>query len=182
MCGEMTFVGEPFLEHTGPLFNRIKSFIHAIRCAWSGLPTILLEGEKEITTPCLIEDSELAEFLPASLKVAAGFTLTSPGDPLYKRFLSHKLRFGKLLHRAAVALRESDVDDHIDATLAVSRAIDVYLLEYGITASAFNVLNKSYVMIREYVRFVLNFHLLIIPSAGCSAYGPNLNSYLALFC
>lgn len=106
------------------------------------------------------EDFELMEFLPTSLKVAAGFALTSPDDPLYQKFSEHKLRFGKLLHRAAEALRESDADDHIDAILAVSRAIDVYLLEYGITANAYSALNKSYTVVRECVYTCFVVHLL----------------------
>ncbi|GJJ09464.1 hypothetical protein Clacol_003687 [Clathrus columnatus] len=141
-------LGKPKSGWDGVWRNDFCRFVHAIRSTWSGLSTIILEKEKEVIT-CFTEDSELPEFLPIPLKVAAGFALTYPDDPLYQKFLNHKQRFGQLLHRAAVAFRESDVDDHIDATLAVSRAIDVYLLEYGITASAFSALSKSYIVIRE---------------------------------
>lgn len=125
------------------------SYLHAVRSTWSGLPTIILEGQKEVVNPCVIEDSELPELLAVPLTIEAGYTLTDENDPRYQAVMAHRRQFGKVLHQASVALRESGVEDHIDAILAISRAIDVYLLEYGVTANAFSTLNKSYVLARE---------------------------------
>jgi proteasome activator subunit 4 len=127
------------------------SYLHAVRSAWNGLPTIILEGHKEVVNPCIIEDSELPELLAVPLTVEAGYTLTDENDPRYQTVMAHRRQFGNVLHQASVALRESGAEDHIDAILAISRAIDVYLLEYGVTANAFSTLNKSYVVVREWV-------------------------------
>ncbi|KAF8587289.1 ARM repeat-containing protein [Ramaria rubella] len=132
--------------------NDFCRYLHAVRSAWSGLPTIVLEGQKEVPNPCIIEDCELAELLTVPLTVEAGYTLTDPKDLRYQTVIAHKRQFGNLLHQASVALRESGVEDHIDAILSISRAIDVYLLEYGVTASAFGSLNKSYVVVRDLQR------------------------------
>lgn len=129
------------------------SYLHAVRSAWNGLPTIVLEGHKDVVNPCIIEDCELPDLLAVPLTVEAGYTLTDPNDVRYQAVMVHRRQFGSVLHQASVALRESGAEDHIDALLAISRAIDVYLLEYGVTANAFGTLNKSYVVVREYVFF-----------------------------
>jgi proteasome activator subunit 4 len=124
-------------------------YLHVVRSAWSGLPTFILEAQKEVANPCIIEDCEVSELLAVPLTVEAGYTLTDPKDPRYQTVIAHRKRFGNLLHRASVSLRDSGAEDHIDAVLSISRAIDAYLLEYGVTASAFSSLNKSYVVVRE---------------------------------
>jgi proteasome activator subunit 4 len=113
------------------------------------LPTIILEGEKKVVNPCILDGVEMIEFLPVPLRVEAGYTLTDPEDPRYQKVMTHKRHFGNLLHRASVALRESGAEDHIDAILSVSRAIDIYLLEYGVTAGTFGALSKGYAIVRE---------------------------------
>jgi proteasome activator subunit 4 len=167
-----------------PVCNRFLagSYLHAVRSAWSGLPTIVLEGRKEVVSPCVIEDCELSELLAVPLAVEAGFTLTDPDDPRYQTVMAHKRRFGDVLHQASVALRESGAEDHIDAILAISRAIDVYLLEYGVTAGAFGTLNKSYVVVREWVFFF--FHSIPMTNSlplVCNGCGPNPKYSLAWF-
>jgi len=83
------------------------------------------------------------------MDVEAGYTLTDPEDPRYQYVASTRRQFGELLHQASVALRESGEEDHIDAIISVSRAIDVYLLEYGVTPSTFASLSKGYTVVRE---------------------------------
>ena len=58
---------------------------------------------------------------------------------------------GKRRARTApgVLRQESEGEDHIDAVIAVSRAIDVYLLEYAMTRSSFESLTKAYRQARE---------------------------------
>lgn len=173
--------------HKYPLFFHVTSFagsyLHAVRSAWNGLPTIILEGHKEVVNPCVIEDCELSELLAVPLTVEAGYTLTDPNDPRYQAVMFHRRQFGRILHQASVAMRESSAEDHIDAILAISRAIDVYLLEYGVTAGAFSALNKSYVVVRECVYFhslkclyLINFLPLV-----CNGYGPNRNYFHVWF-
>lgn len=128
------------------------SYLHAARSVWGGLPTFLLMGEKNVVHPCLNEEIEVPELLVTPLDVKAGFVLTDPQHPQYKRAMAHRTRFGGLVHRAASVLsKESEGEDHIDAVIGVSRAIDVYLLEYAMTRSNFESLTKSYRQAREYV-------------------------------
>ena len=109
-------------------------------------------GEKNVVHPCLNEEIEVPELLVTPLDVKAGLVLTDPRHPQYKRAMAHRTRFGGLVHRAASVLsKESEGEDHIDAVIGVSRAIDVYLLEYAMTRSNFESLTKSYRQAREYV-------------------------------
>ncbi|TFK89763.1 ARM repeat-containing protein [Polyporus arcularius HHB13444] len=145
---------EALLETVGKWDNVARNdfcrYLHAARSVWGGLPTFLLLGDKEVINPCLNEDVEVPELLVTPLDVKAGFVLTDPNDPQYKRAIAHRSRFGQIVHRAADVLRrESEGEDHIDAVIAVSRAIDVYLLEYAMTRSNFESLTKAYRQARD---------------------------------
>lgn len=127
-----------------------QSYLHAARSIWGGLPTILLEGSKDVKNPCFYNDTEVEGLLVTPLNVESGFVLTNPSDPRYQKVLAHRARFGKVVHRAAVALGQKvEGEDHIDAVISVSKAIDVYLLEYAITRSTFDGLQKAYTVARE---------------------------------
>ncbi|KAL7285729.1 hypothetical protein ACG7TL_000834 [Trametes sanguinea] len=130
--------------------NDFCRYLHAARSVWGGLPTFLLQGAKDVVNPCMNEDIEVPELLVTPLDVKAGFVLTDPNDPQYQRAMAHRRRFGQIAHRAANVLRkESEGEDHIDAVIGVSRAIDVYLLEYAITRSTFESLTKAYRQARD---------------------------------
>lgn len=80
----------------------------------------------------------------------AGFSLENPEDSRYQVVHGHRTRFGNVIHKASVTLRqESEGEDHIDAVIGVSKAIDVYLLEYAMTRSSFDSLQKAYIASRE---------------------------------
>ncbi|KAI0762664.1 ARM repeat-containing protein [Fomes fomentarius] len=130
--------------------NDFCRYLHAVRSVWGGLPTFLLLGDKEVVNPCLNEDIEVPELLVTPLDVKAGFVLTDSSSPQYQRAIAHRARFGTIIHRASNVLRqESEVEDHIDAVIGVSRAIDVYLLEYAMTRSNFESLTKAYRQARD---------------------------------
>ncbi|KAH9922007.1 ARM repeat-containing protein [Epithele typhae] len=130
-----------------------RSIPHAARSLWGSLPTFLLMGEKDVVNPCLNDEIEIPELLVAPLEVKAGFTLSDSSDPQYKRAMAHRTHYGKLIHRASNLLRnQTQGEDHIDAVIGVSRAIDVYLLEYAMTRSNFESLTKSYRQARDAIR------------------------------
>lgn len=105
---------------------------------------------KDVKSSCLNYDIEIPELLVTPLDVKAGFVLTDPNSPQYQRAIAHRKRFGAIVHRAASLLTDqSEGEDHIDAVVAVSRAIDVYLLEYAMTRSNFESLTKAYRQARE---------------------------------
>lgn len=134
------------------LTTTLVSFLHPVRSIWSGLPTFLKEGEKEVAHPCFYPDIEHPELLVTPLDVQAGFVLESPADPRYKQATAHRERFGQVIHRAANALQHTqEGEDHIDAVITVSKAIDVYLLEYAMTRSSFESLQQAYTVSRECV-------------------------------
>ena len=117
---------------------------------WSGLSTLFLEGNKDSSHPHLYKDLELEELLVRPLGLKAGFALEDPTDPRYQKAVAHRSRFGNVLHRATIALQQKqEGEDHIDAVIAVSKAIDVYLLEYAMTRTAFEALQKTYTVTRE---------------------------------
>ncbi|KAF7789210.1 hypothetical protein EIP86_000151 [Pleurotus ostreatoroseus] len=138
------------LGYGGPSYLRLKRHLHHIRCMWSGLPTIYREQDKVADKPHLYEDLELDELLVKPLAVKAGFVLEDPSDPRYQKVLAHRTRFGQVIHRAAVSLRQpQEGEDHIDAVISVSKAIDVYLLGYAMTRTEFDALQKTYSVTRD---------------------------------
>ncbi|KAI8995384.1 ARM repeat-containing protein [Trametes punicea] len=130
--------------------NDFCRYLHAARSVWGGLPTFLRQSAKNVVNPCMNLDVEVPELLVTALDVKAGFVLTDPNDPQYQRAMAHRARFGHIAHKAANVLRqENEGEDHIDAVIGVSRAIDVYLLEYAITRSNFESLTKAYRQARD---------------------------------
>jgi proteasome activator subunit 4 len=114
------------------------------------LPTFYQEQSKEVVNLCLNEGVELAELLVSHLQVKAGFTLTDPEDPRYQKVAGHRTRFGLVSQRAASALRQNTGgEDHIDAVIGITKAIDVFLLDYGLSRSNFDALQKNYAQARE---------------------------------
>ena len=117
---------------------------------WSGLPTLYQEHAKVVTNPCLNNDYEIPGLLVSHIDVNAGFSLTDPKDPRYQAVLKHRTRFGETIHRAATTLRHgTEGEDHIDAVIAVAKAIDGFLLEYGMTRGNYDGLQKNYSQARE---------------------------------
>lgn len=95
-------------------------------------------------------DTESFQLVVSHLQMEAGFTLTNPSDPRYKEVSNFRTRFGDVCRRAASSLRsDTEDEDHIDAVIGVARAIDVYLLDYGLTKSSWDSLQKNYTQARE---------------------------------
>lgn len=86
----------------------------------------------------------------ASLDVKAGFTLEDASDHRYQKAAAYRLRYGDMCQRAAFALRQKiGSEDHIDAVIGVTRAIDTFMLGYGLNRSDFDSLQKNYEQARE---------------------------------
>lgn len=133
--------------------NDFCRYLHAVRSVWSGLSNLFQEGPKEVVNPCLDQETEVPELLLTHLDVKACFVLTDPHDPRYQRAVAHRLRYGRVIHQAALALQKPNGgEDHIDALISLSKAIDVYLLEYAMTRSNFDTLRKSYAQARDSTR------------------------------
>ncbi|KAI0094551.1 ARM repeat-containing protein [Irpex rosettiformis] len=166
--GEVDFVLEIMDKIAGPALDRIEAlldtagrwdnvgrndfcrFLHPVRSMWSGLPTFLKEGQKEVKNPCLYPETELQELLVTPIDVKAGFVLENPSDTRYQRAAAHRARFGNVIHRATTVLQHNqEGEDHIDAVISISKAIDVYLLEYAMTRSTFDSLQQAYTVSRD---------------------------------
>jgi proteasome activator subunit 4 len=63
------------------------------------------------------------------------------------------MKFGNVVQRAASTLRQNTngEEDHTDAVLGVAKAIDVFMLEYGMSRTNFNTLQQNYTKAREWV-------------------------------
>lgn len=102
--------------------------------------------------PCLNPATEIPEMIVSYLDVKAGFTLDNPDDLQYKRAMLHRHQFGEVSAKAASTLRQNtDGEDHTDAVIGVTRAIDTYLLCYGLNRGDFDSMQKNYAQAREYV-------------------------------
>ncbi len=131
-------------------FCHTSRYLHAVRSTWVGLPTIYKEQYQESANPCLNLDIEISELVISHLDVEAGFTLTDPADPRYQHILKARRSFGEVLQRASSALRRNTGgDDHVDAVISVTRAVDTYLLGYGLSRSDFDSIQKNYAHARE---------------------------------
>ncbi|KAK7058314.1 Proteasome activator BLM10 [Paramarasmius palmivorus] len=130
--------------------NDFCRYLQACRAIWAGLPTLLKEAPKEVPNHRIYEDIESFGLLVPHLEVEAGFTLCDPKDSRYQKVYSHRTRFGEVIQKCAVKLRQkTEGEDHIDAVMAVSKAIDVYLLDYALTKGRFDSLQKSYSTTRD---------------------------------
>lgn len=84
------------------------------------------------------------------LDVAAGFALTDPGDPRYQKTVAWRETLGGVLLAASASLRHlTGGEDHTDAVISVTRAIDAYLLSYAVNRAEFDSLQKNYAQARE---------------------------------
>ncbi|THV06075.1 hypothetical protein K435DRAFT_712109 [Dendrothele bispora CBS 962.96] len=145
---------EALLESTHSWDNAARNdfcrFLQASRAIWAGVPTFMKENPKEVQNHCMYDDIESLNLLVPHLDVEAGFTLTDTADPKYQKVLQARTRFGNVLGRAAMLLRQkTEGEDHIDAVIGVSKAIDVYLLDYALDKSHFDSLQKSYTSARD---------------------------------
>ncbi|KAF8807254.1 hypothetical protein BYT27DRAFT_7189352 [Phlegmacium glaucopus] len=130
--------------------NDFCRYLHASRSVWIGLPTFLQEQQKDVPNPCLNEEYELPELLVSHLDVKAGFTLTDPNDPRYQKVTKSRHRFGEVVLRAAATFRSNtNGEDHIDAVIGVARAIDTYLLVYGMNRTDFDAMQKNFTQARD---------------------------------
>ncbi|KAG2062138.1 hypothetical protein BDR06DRAFT_978583 [Suillus hirtellus] len=130
--------------------NDFCRYLLFVRSIWSGLPSFLKEGPKDVVHPCLDPEIELEELIVDHIDVKAGFILTDLNDPCYQQALQHRIRFGNVTHLAAVALRQiQGGEDHLDAVVAVVKAIDTYFLDYGMSRADFITLQKNFAQSRE---------------------------------
>ncbi|KAG6889358.1 hypothetical protein C0995_001423 [Termitomyces sp. Mi166 len=133
--------------------NDFCRYLYACRATWGGLSTFFKEQPKEVVNPCF-NDVELAEMIVVALDMNAGFTLTDASDLRYQKAAAYRLRYGDVCQRAAFALRQKiGSEDHIDAVIGVTRAIDTFMLGYGLNRSDFDSLQKNYDQARDANRF-----------------------------
>jgi len=135
-------------EHRHGHLSTVR-LLHACRAVWGGLATFYQDPPKEVTNLCL-NDTEAPELIVSFLDVKAGFTLTDPDDPRYHKAVRYRKMFGEVCRRAASALRyNAEGEDHIDAVLSITRAIDTFMMGYALNRGDFESLQKNYTQARE---------------------------------
>lgn len=161
-------VVETLLEHTSKwdsvARNDFCRYMHAARCTWVGLSTFIKLPAVESPNSLLVDAYEMPELILSHLDMKCGFALSSPEDPRYQKVLGLRERYGHVVLRAASLLRQNvSGEDHIDALVTVTRAVDTYLLGYCASRGQYEALQKSYKASREYG---LNWYLFV----SCGAY------------
>jgi hypothetical protein len=97
-------------------------------------------------------NSEVERLVVQTIDVESGFALVDSSDQRHQLAYSQRLRLGRVLHGAALALKqEHEGEDHIDAVISVVKGIDSYLLDYALSRGDFDNLQKSYATARESV-------------------------------
>ncbi|KAG8770133.1 hypothetical protein FRC12_004487 [Ceratobasidium sp. 428] len=145
-------IDAPDSQRDGVWRNDLCRHLHVIRSAWSGLATIILINKTQAANPLVDEEIETAELIPQAMVIQSGFALQVPSDKRYQLVLSHRIRFGELLHHAAVALKSTDTEDHIDLVMSVLRGFDTYLLDYGVTRDTYAGVKKQYEVSKQLTR------------------------------
>jgi len=131
-------------------FLIVYRYLNACRAILIGLPTFLKENFKNVAHPCINEEHEVAALVISQLDVSAGFTLTDPKEPRYQKVLGWRTDFGRVILAASGSLRQlAGGEDHTDAVIGVTRAIDAFLLSYAVNRSEFDSLQKNYAQARE---------------------------------
>ena len=116
-----------------------------------------MQEQEKAFNPSFNTEYELPELLLSHLDVKAGFTLTDPNDPRYQKVAKNRNRFGEVVQHAAATFRNNtNSEDHIDAVIGVVRAIDTFLLVYGLNRSDFDGIQKNYTQAREFVSSLLH--------------------------
>lgn len=78
--------------------------------------------------------------------------MTDPDDPRYQKVARSRHHFGEVvLHAAATFRTNTHSEDHIDAVIGITRAIDTYLLVYGMNRTDFDAMEKNFTQAREFV-------------------------------
>ncbi|KAF8922284.1 armadillo-type protein [Mucidula mucida] len=167
---EIAFVLEILDELHTPLLNKVEElvtrteswnssdrndfcrYLNTCRSMWGGLSTFIQDLPKEVDNACINEETELSDLLVSCLPMNAGFVL-NPSDPRYVKASAHRIRFGVVSRHAATTLRQqTEGEDHIDAVINVVKAMDTFLLDYGIGKESFESVQKSYVQARDTAR------------------------------
>jgi proteasome activator subunit 4 len=131
-----------------------SSYLAFSKAVWNGMPTVYKEAPKEVINTCADPEVDVEGLLVEQFDVKAGIALTDPQDPRYQQLVRLRTRFGNLVHLAAAKLRQSQgEEDHIDAVIAVVKAIDTFFLDYGMSRGDFATLQKNFVQSRECVLF-----------------------------
>lgn len=125
-------------------------YLVVCRSVLLGLPTFLKDGPKNVVNPHINEEHEIPALIVNHLDVAAGFVLSDPKDPRYQKTLSWREEFGHVVLAAATSLRRlTGGEDHTDAVIGVTKAMDVYLFSFAVTRGEFESLQRSYAQARE---------------------------------
>lgn len=97
-------------------------------------------------------NSEVERLVVQTIDVEACFALNDPSDQRHQFAYSQRLRLGRVLHGAALALKQGhEGEDHIDAVMSVVKGIDSYLLDYALSRGDFDNLQRGYATARESV-------------------------------
>ncbi|KAI0296143.1 hypothetical protein BC826DRAFT_1005479 [Russula brevipes] len=157
----LNFIVSPALDKVEALLPTASSWdgvarndfcrhLHIARSAWQGLPTFCKEPPKSVAEAGLNLNSEVERLVVQTIDVEAGFTLTDPADRRHQIAYGQRLRLGRVIHGAALALKqEHEGEDHIDAVISVVKGIDTYLLDYALSRGDFDSLQRSYATARE---------------------------------
>ncbi|KAF4605508.1 hypothetical protein EYR40_004292 [Pleurotus pulmonarius] len=130
--------------------NDFCRYLHACKAIWNGLPTLLEEGQKEVANSGLYDEIESMELSMIPLSLNAGFVLTDPKDPRYQHVSALRGRFATIIKKASSTLRQrTEGEDHTDAVIGVVKAIDSYLLDYGLNRGTYESLSTSYSQARD---------------------------------
>lgn len=133
------------IQHRNP-----SRHLHACRSILLGLPTFIKETSKNVVNPCINVEHEVDTLVLSHLDVASGFALTDPNDPRYQKTIAWRGSLGTALLTSSASLRHlTGGEDHTDAVISVTRAIDAYLLSYAVSRAEFESLQKNYAQARE---------------------------------
>ncbi|KAG9009627.1 hypothetical protein FRB90_008255, partial [Tulasnella sp. 427] len=146
----------PPTNRDGVWRNDFCRMIYLVRSAWSGASSLLMETEKSGGDMC-IDENYIAGISPSFKRPRAAFALSDPTDARYQTVKALRERFGNLLHQSFLALTQesemkSEAADAVDASIQLVRALDIYLLDYGVSRDTISALKRQFTMARDSVK------------------------------
>ncbi|KAK4046499.1 Proteasome activator BLM10 [Microbotryomycetes sp. JL201] len=125
--------------------NDFCRHLNIVRSALSGIPGLIWLGQpKERGQPASDVGDEDPEFISLYHNVNCGIPLTNHEDTRFQIVAQLRARVGALLHSAVQTIRQHGREDSIDSVKMVISTIRVYMLDYPVDHSHYNMVKRAY--------------------------------------
>ncbi|KAL0563362.1 Proteasome activator BLM10, partial [Marasmius crinis-equi] len=129
--------------------NDFCRYLQACRAIWAGLPTFIKEEPKNVANHRMY-GRRISRTRCATPRRRGWFHASGSSRRLLSESSRSPVRFGEVVPEVCGEASPKDCgEDRVDTVMAVSRAINVYLLDHGLTKGRLDAFQKSYSATRD---------------------------------